>query len=265
MEVTIQGASIIWKKAPNSCYVIDDHIMLDCGEGVTKTFGDSYESIDDIIKRIDTIIITHYHSDHYFGLMPILSHYLSYAKPEDYKKLTIYGPKGLKQVLTMLRNLGEGVIQDPSIDIGLDKVINLIEIDFDKSKKPTFNVSGYDISCYDLNHGDIPDIGYIFDDGSQKIGFSGDCTYNENLEDFVQNTDRCFLDCAGPKTSTSHLGLDRFLEFKEKYPNKQFIPIHCSNGVCKIADEYGIRPSTPGDTYSFGNPPAENKQPGQPE
>ncbi len=252
MKVKVQGSSVIWRKDPNSCYLIDDHIMLDCGEGCTYAFGKDFKTTDDVIKKVDTILITHFHSDHFFGLVPFLDHYYYYAKPEEYGNLTIYGPKGLRNALTFLRNIGNGKVENVTEDVGLDKLINIVEIDFNDTKKPTFEVGGYKVSCYDLNHGELDDIGYVFDDGSYKVGFSGDCIRTDNLEELVEESGSVFLDCAGVKTSSAHLGLDDFLDFKNKYPEKTFIPIHCSTAVHNVAEENGIKISASGDEFEFG-------------
>ena len=68
------------------------NILIDCGEGAQiqmRLFGVKFQ-------RLDFILISHLHGDHYFGLVGLLSsmHLLGRVKPID-----IFGPKGLKEII----------------------------------------------------------------------------------------------------------------------------------------------------------------------
>ncbi|MDL2242403.1 ribonuclease Z [Bacteroidales bacterium OttesenSCG-928-K03] len=67
-------------------------VLLDCGEGTQirlKMFGIK-------LNAINQIYITHLHGDHFFGLIGLIStfHLMGRNKP-----LTIFGPKGLKEII----------------------------------------------------------------------------------------------------------------------------------------------------------------------
>ena len=74
-------------KAKNSYYIID------CGEGTQIQL--KKNSIK--TQKIDAIFISHLHGDHYLGLFGLLST-MSLNKRE--KPLSLYGPKGLKEIIT---------------------------------------------------------------------------------------------------------------------------------------------------------------------
>ena len=75
-------------------------LLIDCGEGTQITLHHQGYSV----KQIDTILLTHFHADHTAGLPGLL---LSMAKADRTDPVTIYGPKGLgdilKGVLTVAR------------------------------------------------------------------------------------------------------------------------------------------------------------------
>lgn len=56
-------------------------------------------------QKLDIILISHLHGDHYFGLMGLLStmHLLGRVKP-----LVIFGPEGLKEVIELQMAVGNG-------------------------------------------------------------------------------------------------------------------------------------------------------------
>ena len=64
------------------------HILLDCGLGVTKGIVDQGMAL----KELSLIFISHMHSDHYLELGPLL-HTAWTAGLKT--KVTVYGPKGL--------------------------------------------------------------------------------------------------------------------------------------------------------------------------
>lgn len=78
------------RRNPTAQYVqvANRHILIDCAEGTQmqlRKYGIKFQ-------RLDIILISHLHGDHYFGLFGLLStlHLLGRVKP-----ITIYGPKGL--------------------------------------------------------------------------------------------------------------------------------------------------------------------------
>lgn len=82
------------RRKPTSQFIqcCNRNILIDCGEGTQiqmRSFGVKFQ-------RLDFILISHLHGDHYFGLVGLLSsmHLLGRVKPID-----IYGPKGLEEII----------------------------------------------------------------------------------------------------------------------------------------------------------------------
>jgi ribonuclease Z len=72
-----------------------DRILLDCGEGTQQQLLRSAG-----LPELDAIFISHYHLDHWLGLVGMLKTFDLRARE---KPLAIYGPPGLKALFTMLR------------------------------------------------------------------------------------------------------------------------------------------------------------------
>ena len=80
---------------------IKNHLFLiDCAEGT------QVELRRNKIKfaRIKHIFISHLHGDHYFGLVGLISTFRLLTREAD---LHIYGPKGLKEIITLQMKLSE--------------------------------------------------------------------------------------------------------------------------------------------------------------
>jgi ribonuclease Z len=105
MKLTILGchsATPRWDAHPTSQLLeVSGHLFLiDCGEG-TQVQLRRYK-----IKfaRIKHIFISHLHGDHFFGLVGLVSTFRLLGREAD---LHIYGPKGIKEAITVQLKLGK--------------------------------------------------------------------------------------------------------------------------------------------------------------
>ena len=72
-----------------------DRLLFDCGEGTQRQL---LRSVG--LQDLDTIFITHFHADHWLGLPGMLK---SFALRERTEPLTIYGPRGLEELMGVVR------------------------------------------------------------------------------------------------------------------------------------------------------------------
>ena len=80
---------------------INNHVFLiDCGEGSQVQLRKNKIKF----ARIKHIFISHLHGDHYFGLIGLISTFRLLTRETD---LHIYGPKGLKEVITLQMKLSK--------------------------------------------------------------------------------------------------------------------------------------------------------------
>jgi ribonuclease Z len=124
------------------------HFLIDCGEGTQIRL--RQENIG--FGRIDHILVSHLHGDHFFGLIPLLStlHLLDRRKP-----IKIYGPKALKELINSHLSLSNARIGFP---------IEFIPLDFER-KQLIFEDSGVKVHSFPLNHS-VPCCGFLFEEKS---------------------------------------------------------------------------------------------------
>ena len=103
-SVTILGSGSALpteKRGPTSQYIECNgrHVLIDCGEGTQVQIRKHGIKL----QRIEHILISHLHGDHYFGLVGLLSsmHLLGRVKP-----INIYGPEGLKEIIELQLHYG---------------------------------------------------------------------------------------------------------------------------------------------------------------
>jgi ribonuclease Z len=72
-----------------------EKLLFDCGEGTQRQLLRSIGLVD-----VEAIFITHFHADHWLGLPGMLK---SLALRERTEPLTVYGPRGLKDLLASMR------------------------------------------------------------------------------------------------------------------------------------------------------------------
>jgi ribonuclease Z len=72
-----------------------DRILFDCGEGTQRQLTRSIGLVD-----MECIFITHFHADHWLGLPGMLK---SFALRDRDQPLTVYGPRGLSELMGVMR------------------------------------------------------------------------------------------------------------------------------------------------------------------
>jgi ribonuclease Z len=72
-----------------------DRVLFDCGEGTQRQLLRSVGLAD-----LDDVFVTHFHADHWLGLPGLLK---TFDLRDRDQPLTVFGPRGLQQVMGMLR------------------------------------------------------------------------------------------------------------------------------------------------------------------
>jgi ribonuclease Z len=72
-----------------------DRLLFDCGEGTQRQLLRSVGLVD-----MDSVFITHFHADHWLGLPGMLK---SLALRERREPLIVYGPRGLSELMGVMR------------------------------------------------------------------------------------------------------------------------------------------------------------------
>jgi len=105
MELTILGchsATPRWDAHPTAQVLeVQGHLFLiDCGEGTQVQLRRCKVKF----SRIRHVFISHLHGDHFFGLVGLISTFRLLGREAE---LHIYGPKGIKEAITLQLKLGD--------------------------------------------------------------------------------------------------------------------------------------------------------------
>ena len=69
MKLKVIGSGNIFSKQNSASYLIDDKILIDVPNGTCKTL----KNIGIEPSKIDNILITHFHGDHFFDMPFVLT------------------------------------------------------------------------------------------------------------------------------------------------------------------------------------------------
>ncbi len=225
MKIKMIGTGAISVKDRSSCCLIDERIMVDCGNGIVKTLLE--QNVD--INNIDTLLITHLHGDHFLDLPFLIMQRNFFSANND---LNIYCPNGTEKVIAKIIALIYSDIKDWTI---LRDKTNVKFIEFDSLNNQEI-CKGYYATSYDVVHGDFsPAFGYVIKHNNRSIGLSGDSSYCESIDRILENSNISILDMSFIDSNNKHMGVHD-IEFLSKKFNKKIIPTHMSS----YAKEYAI-------------------------
>lgn len=213
MKVDIVGNMCTWTQELSTSYIIDDKIMFDIPQGSFKTIYNKYN-----ITKIDYIIISHFHSDHFMDIhlvLDILCHYC------DKKDITIIAPKGCRErIIEMLK-----IVEVKYIEAYMNEHVTFIDCENGK----TIKLGEYKIKTYKMIHKDLDAYGFIIENEQhEKIGFSGDSCMCNSLHKILRHCNSIFIDCASTTANNKHLSVDEVIELSKEYDQVNFYPVHFS-------------------------------------
>jgi ribonuclease Z len=200
---------------------VKDHLFLiDCGEGTQIQLRNQKIKF----SRIKHIFISHLHGDHFYGLVGLVSTFRLLGRTAD---LHVYGPKGIKEVLTLQLKLANSwtnynlffheLEENESTLIFEDDTLRVHTLPLDHrvytngflfEEKPGLRrldkekIKNYDIPHYDFQRLKLgKDL--ILEDGSlvqnnkvtlnpkpiKRYAFCSDTAYNESVVHLVEGVD----------------------------------------------------------------------------
>ena len=226
MKIKMIGTGAISVKQRSACSLIDNKILIDCGNGTVKTLLE--QNVD--IKEINTLLITHLHGDHFLDI-PFLIMQRKFCSSSN--ELNIYCPKGTEKVIGKIINFIYSDIEDWKVLRDKTKV-KFIEFENLTNKEVT---NGYFVDSYEVMHGDFkPAYGFILKNGDKSVGFSGDSIYCKNIETIVKKSDISILDMSFIDGNNKHMGVHDIENLVNKY-NKKIIATHMSESARQYGNE----------------------------
>lgn len=113
MKLTIMGCyaatpRILTNPTSQVLEIKNNMFLIDCGEGTQVQLRKNKIKF----SRINHVFISHLHGDHFFGLPGLISTFRLLGRE---KEMHIYGPKGIKEAITLLLKLGDSWTNFPLI------------------------------------------------------------------------------------------------------------------------------------------------------
>jgi ribonuclease Z len=174
------------RAGPCTCVIVNHKIyMVDTGESSTRNM----QIAGLKLGKIDTVLLTHFHSDHIGGLGETML--MRWATGNNSSPLQVLGPLGSKKVV-------EGFLSAYQFDkqyriahhgesLMIPEAYGAETIEFDLGADPMASALIYDkddlkITAFNVNHAPVfPAVGYRFEYKGRSVVISGDTCLCDNL------------------------------------------------------------------------------------
>ena len=251
MRITVLGKSPAWPDAGGACsgYLLqaDDHaLLIDCGNGVFSKLRQHCDYVD-----VGSVLVTHLHADHFLDLVPY-SYALVYAPrqqpvpvggwpgTEEPARPLLYAPAGAGQTFRQIaRCWGKE---------------DLIESAFDlREYEPSDQL---ELGSLRLRFCEVPHYTRTFavevtNSTGRRFTFGADCSPNDELVDFAQDTDLLLIEGTLPRPERTgergHLTPSEAGDHGRRAAAKRLVLTHFSDEL----DREWVRDQA---TEAFGGP-----------
>jgi len=185
MKLVLVGTagSIISKSRTYPSYLINDEVLLDCGEGTTQKLLKL-----DVIDNINTICITHLHNDHFIGIISLIWYYWISGIS---KELKIIGPQNTEETIKKILKLAHTPEKLGSLKIQYNELEDSKEIQEREIE------ANYNIKSIKVEHV-FPAYAYRIEDNKSVITYSGDTKPNQNIVNLAKDSDILICEATFP-------------------------------------------------------------------
>lgn len=204
--MTVQAPSEVWKGNGLDVHLLfsqagvatqillkgdSEALLIDVGDGTLRDL----RAIGLNLSILKGAVITHGHCDHMGGLWSLLGFYRIIARKDDF---IIAIPKGSKEPEVIISKFIESYPETIPYEIKTFGVEDGTEL----------NIGGFKIRAYGMVHrgstrlglGDkLPAVGYSIEYNGQRITYSGDTGYCENLEKLTKGADFALVEASWPE------------------------------------------------------------------
>ena len=167
--------------------------VFDCGRGVIQRLF----QIGVPIPEIDTLLLTHLHSDHVVGIPDLWLTGWVFGRRRPFR---VWGPEGTAR---MMSHLEEAFHDDIHIRRDLDEKFPAEGIEVavrEIQEGVVYEQDGMRITAFDVDHRPVvPALGFRIDYSGRSVVLSGDTRYSENLVSFAQGADLLVHEVIAPE------------------------------------------------------------------
>jgi len=178
------------------------------------------------VEAIEVIVVSHFHADHCFGWPFLLQ---AAADGGGGRTIYVVGPPGIEAHLAQMNEAGAVGSVTERAHAALD--LRFVEVD------GTWQQAGpLRFRAVEVVH--VPYLrcfGYLFDRGGQVVGYSGDTTPCDGLDELARESEILVVECNGrhtpPGVQGSHMDEESVRALQAAYPDTQLILTHLGEQV----------------------------------
>lgn len=232
MNLKLVGTGAISGVDRSACSLIDNKIMVDCGNGLIKTLIE--QGVE--IMNIEAIFITHLHADHFFDL-PFLVLLRSISSVNNLLK--IYCPVGTEKII---EHLCDDYVSGIAGSYNQWKTKGSLEFFEFENLNNEKVLETYFVTSFKVCHGNkSPAYGYVIKHENKAVGFSGDSSLCAGVEEIVKNSDVSVLDMFSLNGTHAHMSVLDIEKLCSENKTKTIVSTHCTTQAKIDAKERNIK------------------------
>jgi ribonuclease Z len=178
------------------------------------------------LEAVEVVVVSHFHADHCFG-WPFLLQAL--AEGAGGRTLSVVGPPGIEAHLAQMNEAGAVASVTEQGHANLD--LRFVEVD------GTWQQAGpLRFRAVEVVH--VPYLrcfGYLFDRDGQVVGYSGDTTPCDGLDELARESDVLVVECNGrhtpPGVRGAHMDEESVRALHAAHPDVQLVLTHLGEQV----------------------------------
>jgi ribonuclease BN (tRNA processing enzyme) len=216
MRVHVVGCSPAWPNpgGAQSGYLVEEdgrRLLLDCGPGVLPRLRRL-----EPWPRVDAIVITHFHLDHWGDVVPWAFGGL-FGAGREVPPPELWLPRGGREVIHGL---------DPVLYA--NAILELFPV-HEYEEETSFRAAGFDLIAYRMLHYALESYGLRVSDGNRTLAYSADSAPCDGLVELARGADLflCEATLAQPEVGIrGHLTAEEALDASSAAGAKRFVVIH---------------------------------------